>query len=431
MLAEGVHWDWIELLEFLVSSWHYLVYEEAYPVNLNPSHPGKLRTLASRRWETMSESLSLEEEEEVYCFEGCHDLADGLNGIFLPTVFLLREGNKMWVGTEEKYYLLCSFAETRQTLEDLGNLIGQRLEELTDPRAQLALSQWRNRDKNLSPEQRIAVVTGLSKEELQELQANNTLEQFWEYPAANQASFEITELQAAARMMRGKLSIANMQTVLERIRSIQLVNTPELDKLSQRAVAFLQNHAEEEFYEQGYHLATWLREQLNLNSHGKVAPKALLTQWGVWVQELEELPEKGLDAIACWGPRHGPAVLLNLKSLRNQKPSGRYATYAHEICHLLVDREGSLPLGEIFGGHLPGGAERRANAFAAELLLPRSVAAEAVRTKKEPLAHLSSKYGVSYHLAANQILNSTVAPELTLDQHNDLERLREKYSEGG
>jgi len=50
--------------------------------------------------------------------------------------------------------------------------------------------------------------------------------------------------------------------------------------------------------------------------------------------------------------------------------------------HLLVDRKGFLPLVEVFGGYAPKGAERRANAFAAELLLPRSVAFHDVKQKQ-------------------------------------------------
>jgi Zn-dependent peptidase ImmA (M78 family) len=436
----AVHWDWIELLEFLIDSLDYIVYEETYPVPLNPTHPGKLRAQASQRWESMSESRVLEEETEIYYFEECHDLAKSLQGIFLPTVFLMREGNQMWVGTEG-YYRLCPFAETRKTLEKVGNLISQRLEALEDPRAKWALSEWQNRN-NLLPEQRVSIVTGLSKEEVGELSASLSFERFWECDAANQERFEITELQAAARMMTGKLSVVNMRPVLERIRGIQRVNTPELDKLAQQAVAFLNTHVQVEFYEQGYQLATWLREQLVLQqsavSSGKLDSKALLSQWGVLVQELE-LPEANrLDAIACWGPRHGPAVLLNLNSLRHQKPAGRSATYAHELCHLLVDRAGALPLVEIFGGRLPGGAESRANAFAAELLLPRSIAAATVSSKlerteltelKELLAQLSSEYGVSYHLIANQILNSSVQTVLTIEERNYLEEIRIKYQE--
>jgi Zn-dependent peptidase ImmA (M78 family) len=45
----------------------------------------------------------------------------------------------------------------------------------------------------------------------------------------------------------------------------------------------------------------------------------------------------------------------------------------------LVDTDGALPAVEVLGGRVPPDVERRANAFAAELLLPRSRAREVSR----------------------------------------------------
>jgi Zn-dependent peptidase ImmA (M78 family) len=72
-----------------------------------------------------------------------------------------------------------------------------------------------------------------------------------------------------------------------------------------------------------------------------------------------------IDAVACWGPRHGPAVLLNREGRHAHTERGARATLAHEICHLLIDRQGSLPLAGqwlglidagLMGEYLPGSA---------------------------------------------------------------------------
>lgn len=47
-------------------------------------------------------------------------------------------------------------------------------------------------------------------------------------------------------------------------------------------------------------------------------------------------------------------------------------TLAHELCHLLVDRSKAAPLMIASTPWAPAEIERRANAFAAELLLPRA-----------------------------------------------------------
>lgn len=117
-----------------------------------------------------------------------------------------------------------------------------------------------------------------------------------------------------------------------------------------------------------------------------------------------------IDAIGCWGPRHGPAVLLN-SDTGHAASSGRgRATLAHEVCHLLVDRKNSLPLVEVLGGRTAKHVEQRARAFAAELLLPRDIAGQAFLDHEGEEARaarsLCSRFGVSSELLAWQVRNS-------------------------
>ena len=86
---------------------------------------------------------------------------------------------------------------------------------------------------------------------------------------------------------------------------------------------------------------------------------------------------------------------------------GARFTLAHELCHLLLDTKGSLPVAEVLGGSVPNAPEERANAFAAEFLLPESAAGLAYTTSanvQDALNSLTYKYGVTKTLAAWQIL---------------------------
>ena len=134
-----------------------------------------------------------------------------------------------------------------------------------------------------------------------------------------------------------------------------------------------------------------------------------------------------LDAIAAWGDRHGPAVLINTApgamALHEHR---RRTSLAHEICHLLLDRSGALPLVEVLGGRTPEMVEQRARAFAAEFLLPRSVAADAVRAGSDlekVVVELSEKYCLSQELVAWQITNSETYYLLNAQQRGHLERM--------
>jgi Zn-dependent peptidase ImmA (M78 family) len=124
-----------------------------------------------------------------------------------------------------------------------------------------------------------------------------------------------------------------------------------------------------------------------------------------------------IDAVAVWGPRRGPSVLVNDEGAHNQSAGGRNATLAHEIDHLLIDRDGGLPLAEVVGGHVPVRLEQRARAFAAELLVPRRIAgawfAETSRRPHAILQALVDRFGASQEVVAWQARNSdiTLSPE--------------------
>jgi len=145
----------------------------------------------------------------------------------------------------------------------------------------------------------------------------------------------------------------------------------------------------------------------------------LLGNWSVAVEEIE-IEADHLDAIAVWSEHHRPTVFVNTRGLRSRFPTGRRSTCAHEICHLLVDRDRALPAVEVLGGQIPHGIEQRANAFAAEFLLPRAEAGRSVKAtlkyvyspderKKEIesiVSRLADDYDVSHETAAWQMLRS-------------------------
>jgi Zn-dependent peptidase ImmA (M78 family) len=232
-------------------------------------------------------------------------------------------------------------------------------------------------------------------------------EEFFEMPV--QDANESSELAMAARMAPGGLGIEGKREVIETIRVLSHNDTPELDALSQESLPLLD--PESRPFEQGYLLAGWLREQLGLEWDAGPDPEKLLQVWGVQVKDvpLERATEK-LEAVAVWGHRHGPAVLINSASgARGQHVHRRRTSLAHEMCHLLVDRSGSLPLAEVLGGRTPEMLEKRAKAFAAEFLLPRSVAADAVRKGTDlqtVINELSSTFNLSRELVAWQVTNS-------------------------
>jgi Zn-dependent peptidase ImmA (M78 family) len=206
--------------------------------------------------------------------------------------------------------------------------------------------------------------------------------------------------------------------IINCIKSAPRVKTTILDELSSEAVKELKKCQLKMPNEQGRLLAEWLRGKPEIVSKdGLVDPEAVLTKWNVKPREIE-LRSQHIDALCAWGPKHGPTVLINRNGRLSHYPTGTRSSLAHEICHLLVDRKGSLPLVEVLGGEVPKVPEQRANAFGAELLLTRNAARMAYLELRgdveEAVQAIAKDYRVSFEVAAWQLLNSR--PELSASQ---------------
>jgi Zn-dependent peptidase ImmA (M78 family) len=242
---------------------------------------------------------------------------------------------------------------------------------------------------------------------------------------APHVEFQLTEILAAARLMVGSLEPETVRMAIAAIAELPKVRTEELDLLSDMAEGLLFHRGPRKPYVEGYTLAGWLRRVLEIESTKFVDIEELLKRLRVPVHEIE-IQDELLDAFACWGTRHGPVVVLNKAGRHAQSPPGRRSTLAHELCHLLIDREGALPLVEVLNGRVPWRVEARARAFAAEFLLPRQRADEVSRHAADIMSaveELKSEYGVSREIAIRQIDNAGAGRFLPPQQAAELERM--------
>ncbi|NCC37332.1 MAG: ImmA/IrrE family metallo-endopeptidase, partial [Chloroflexia bacterium] len=262
------------------------------------------------------------------------------------------------------------------------------------------------------------IVTGLETDELRALTGNleandQALSAWFDEPAAKDLGQHPGELLMAARMTASTLGPEQQRKLLCALKALPSVTTPGLDRLSAQAPSSLTH--DEPPYVQGYQLAQWLRQQLAIPDDAPICPERYLKDWGVHLDRINMAA--GIDAVAAWGARHGPAVLVNIDAhSRASTENGLRTTLAHEICHLLIDRAEALPVAEVLGGQVPRWAEQRANAFAAELLLPRAQAARACREAAdliEAATHLERAFRVSRELTMNQINNSDIGQHLS------------------
>jgi Zn-dependent peptidase ImmA (M78 family) len=180
------------------------------------------------------------------------------------------------------------------------------------------------------------------------------------------------------RALAPAVEVADVLALLEHLR--RYPRRPEASARLEALCALFHISRQEPPHQQGYGLAERFRASMS-NVDGCFDVEAFLEGLGIQLAEAD-LSDGEVDAATVWSPDHGPVIVLNNRGARNQ-PWARRMTLAHELCHLLVDRQAAKRLMVASSPWAPPDLERRANAFAAELLLPRAgilrVAGEAVR----------------------------------------------------
>lgn len=435
------------LLAFLTRGWHQLFFEELYPTlaRLNPpNHPGHLRQNVLNVWRSnsaMQEALQ-EEGRSFTSFLKTHLLARcSKPALFSLTtqneeycspkdrrddddsILFLRQGAVMLAATPDHCFYL-PLKNCKQILEGLGDAICDRLQSLpatSNPFGSL-IQNWKKRHDSVSIFDNRDLASGLSPDRLN---------QVWPHigSIANDLEMEEREesLRLAARMVGNLSNDAQLKNLLHQLHTVHRINRQKLSNLQEalRLTGLLGNVRDFQrldFREHGRAVARWLRKAQNLTHDTQADPEAILGAWGVNCEILTSaIP---FDAVAVWGKTLGPVVFLNSKGPRYKYPTGRRFTLAHEIGHLLMDMADYLPFGDVkIGNHeelyVFKGLEIRANAFAAELLIPEISAnswlvrydednrdrkwKNKTNKVKYALKSIASHFNVSHELAAWKI----------------------------
>jgi hypothetical protein len=399
----GISWTWIDLLDHLARAWPFLKYEEGTPLGvIKPLE--LLRDGRVAQTEYDFEPTTPECTKEAYIFVRRHNLATGIDGLYLPPLSLLREGKSMWVVSTVVTKLL-NAEETLQTVAELGDaLAAHAVSGDPDDRSQMAVAAWRNREPQT--ESRFLIKLGSMGPLRDIVPQNQTLASYLEADVANDIE---SSLLIAARMSES-VPLEIRRAIIEALRDLPAKGiTRLLADLSEQAQAVIPNFAHRA-HDQGAKLAQWARKTFGFAPDVKADAQGVLRQLGVDVR-MHHFGTDTIDAVGCWGHNHGPAILVNLDGEHAQADAGRRTTFAHELAHVLFDREGSLPAAEILGGNAPRYPEQRANAFAAEFLLPKSTAVDriknaAVDEQVGTIKRIRIHFDVSQEVAAWQILNS-------------------------
>jgi Zn-dependent peptidase ImmA (M78 family) len=130
----------------------------------------------------------------------------------------------------------------------------------------------------------------------------------------------------------------------------------------------------------GHERALELLDRLGLASiDDRVDVEGLCRRLGIEIF-VDELSVDGPRGVALAGEGVDPTIVVNSENAFNRGDGGRRFTIAHELCHILHDRDDAKRVVHGSGDWAPAVVEQRANAFAAMFLMPPVALRDRIRT---------------------------------------------------
>jgi len=150
-LDEATAWPLVDLLHGLARIWPWLMYEQGYPIDVHPLHPGTLMPAAEARWTDLPPVQAEAEEDRLFDFRQRHDLSLLFRGLTLPPLWILREGQNALIWSpglprEQRY----AHQQLMRDLTAIGDGLCKVLRESRAPRALRAQQRWVERHQRTS-----------------------------------------------------------------------------------------------------------------------------------------------------------------------------------------------------------------------------------------------------------------------------------------
>lgn len=141
------------------------------------------------------------------------------------------------------------------------------------------------------------------------------------------------------------------------------------------------------WWSQGYELAEEFHEHFTMEfiQGDFVDIHKILNRLKIKITSLE-LSDADIRGLSIAGPHHRPGIVINQRNDHNKHDFGLRFTLAHELCHVLFDRQLGHRLALASGPWAPQGIEQRANAFAAMLLMPPLLVQRAISGLTDPIS---------------------------------------------
>ena len=401
--VEYAYWYMLAFLGWLIKSWNPLFHEERLPCMSGAAHGWAALRETRFPPAVIGYEQEVEWEEAWQGWWSRHAVRAAREGGLFPDVVIRRVrdtvevscGHVRSTGTPDHVSFRGAPAVAYFAPRDVAEPLFEVIEGAVSHLAQLAAASSRIQDlvkatrrlKSRHQDSRIMWLAGLGSDEQtigqgwrrckQQLSSRLTRSQKQAMLATSGHSKLVVEGSCHAALMFGSVAPdvcrEDVVTLAEHLVSLsEAGGEPEL------IAALCRDEPVDEFgtppWHQGYDLAEEVRKTLVIepSKNGFIDIEATLDRLSVDVREVP-LTDPAIRGVALAGPHHRPGVGWNPENHFNRTSQGRRFTLAHELCHLLFDRNVGQRLAVASGPWAPQHVERRANAFAAMLLMPSSL----------------------------------------------------------
>ncbi len=382
---DAVSWYLLPLFEWLARNWVSLLHEEYFTWRENTAASAASATfLATRRLFYAASDIDKATYRDVQVWRSRHALRAADPGALYPDIFVRRLRDDVevsWTARQPSYApngfrLQISPGAASLSVADVASPLWEALAWAVSTAPTTDVTDHESRG---GLERAISALDGLGSRQLAEAYLRPSVLGGAGAALAGRAglSFRMDHVPAVTALDEAVLMFGGISPQINAVDAGTLVAFLDgrLGRQEEPALSGLVNPDVGPplagAYSEGYDLAEDLLEELGIrHSAGAVDIGGVLGQLGVEVLR-KALCTDSVRGAAVAGPRHGPAILVNMTSAYNQTEGGERFTLAHELCHILYDRSRARRVAHTSGPWAEPGVERRANAFAAMFLMPR------------------------------------------------------------
>jgi Zn-dependent peptidase ImmA (M78 family) len=434
-VLQSVHWYMLPLLEWLVQNWDPILHEERPPL---PSQHFRIGADDDVAFPSALEGLpfeppSLDRDNSVFAWRQRHALRSARDGGVFPDVYLRRLRGAIevsWANAQLPGATDVTFVSSEgysyQDPTPVATALFDVVADATNWLAEQTNASERIHSLSAAVEglrtggggdRRMAWLAGLGRVGAEVVNRWQRLSQSARSMASERA-FEASFLPAQASNLvisgscQAALLFGSVSPTIDEEDALKLVKLlldrfeagPRdlLDDIVENAPPDPTSRARNE----GYALAEQLLDQLGqVEEQEWFDIEHFLQDREVLVTEVE-LSDQSVRAVSFVGPVHKPTIALNTGSRFSRSYHARRFSLAHELCHLLHDRDLGAQLAVASGPWAPQVIEQRANAFAAMLLMSPDLLRSAIANSKDGMSSIDGARSVArgLHVSVSAVI---------------------------